>query len=198
MTKHTELSCSFSVATKKQISVSAFLFLSLLFLCGCGTPWIVERQANPNPFLGAKQFALLPVTFTNLQVGRIAESTYLKRKDQQQQQSWQADQQALADLFARQLKRGLASAGIVLADQSPFTISPRVTRIEPGSYWNPTEVNMNVCLLDGSGNTLDEVTLNSGVPFDLLGGASSGQRIRTASGILGNDFAYYLRKRTKK
>jgi hypothetical protein len=183
---------------KKQTPIHIALFVSLLFLCGCGTPWVAEQQANPNPFLGVKQFTLQSVTFTNLHVGNIAETTYLQRKDQQQEQSWQADKQALADLFAKQLKHRLAGAGIMLEDQSPFTISPRVTRIEPGSYINPTEVNMSVCLLDGNGNTLDEVTICGVVPFDLFFAASSGQRIRTASGILVYDFAHYLRQRTKK
>ena len=198
MTKHNPPSFISWAAARKQTPISAALFVGLLLLCGCGTPWHVVRQANPNPFLGAKQFALQAVTFTDLQVGNITESTYLQRKDQKQQQSWQADQAALADLFAKQLRRNVTHAGMAVADQSPFTISPRVTRIEPGSYLFPTEVNMSVCLLDGSGNTLDEVTLLEQVQFDLFSGASSGQRIRTASAILGNNFASYLRKRTKK
>jgi len=182
----------------RRIPAITVLLLSLLLLCACRNPLKVVKQANPNPFLGAKQFVMLPVTFTNLQVGKIQENTYLQRKNPQQQQSWQADKQALAELFLERLKRKISSAKLMLVDTAPFTITPRVTRIEPGSYWNPAEVNMSVMISDASGASLDEVTISELVSFDLLVAASSGQRIRSAAELSGNDLATYLRKRTKK
>jgi hypothetical protein len=198
MTKHNQLSSVAGAAANIRTPINAALFTLLLLLCGCGTPWHVVRQADPNPFLGARQFALQPVAFSNLVVGKIPESTYLERKDPKQQESWQADKQALNDLFAKQLQRSLKGPGYVLTNQAPFTISPRVSRIEPGSYAYPTEISLSVCLLDANGQTLDEVFFYQGVAFELIGGAASGQRIRTASQLLGHTVSAYLRKRTKK
>jgi hypothetical protein len=123
---------------------------------------------------------------------------YLERKDEKQRQSWRADQEALAALFAERLSHQLAGVGITLVEPSPFTIRPQVTRIEPGSFMNPTEVNMRVYISDATGNILDEIALSRMVPFDMLTAPASGQRIRTAAKMLGYDYGTYLRRLTRK
>ena len=63
-------------------AVTRRLFLGLALsatavLASCGPPYQIVRQIAPNPFVGATQFAMLPVTWDGVTVGRISEAEYL-------------------------------------------------------------------------------------------------------------------------
>jgi len=189
--------------TKIRISLrrAAWLFASLLllFVVGCGPSWVVIESAVPNPFVGARSFALEPVHFEGVRIGDKSEARYLAEKDEEQQESWEEDKRAFANQFAQGLSDGLPEVRFMAAPApSPFVLRPIVTFVEPGFYAyvaaRSSEVQMIVEIWTTSGQRLDVVRVRAVVPATMTN-PSSGGRMRDAGEILGRQISEYLRTR---
>jgi hypothetical protein len=176
--------------------------LATVAAAGCGAPWQVVRQADPNPLLGKTDFAVAPVGYEGLMVGQMTEADYLAKKEPQSQSSFQGDKEGMAQVFMDQLaatRGGLNIAGGTQAPPSGFFVRPTVNFIEPGSFNGfvnfPSEARMDVQLIDAQGALIDEIVVRTRVASD-ISAPSSGQRLRMAAERLGHLVSRYLRVRT--
>jgi hypothetical protein len=168
-------------------------------LAGCGPAWIVHSQAAPDPFLGQKSFAVLPIDYAGLQVGAKSEQDYLSGKTPDQQESFRNDKEALNGEFLHTLQEHSEQLGIQVVpatgpQSAPFLIKPSVQWIEPGYNVvvssHPSEVQMVVRITTPDGKVLDEVGMRS-KSTDY----ASGSRLRTDGAHLGKIMAAYLQSR---
>lgn len=179
----------------------------LLWLLGAGmvssacTPWVVVRQASPNPLGGQTQFQLQPLNFDGLHVGEKTQAEYLAGKDPGQRASWQADLLAMNQIFAERLHSNTPGLTIAPVGQAqapgPFTIVPRILFIEPGFYAGVVAASARVRMalqVSGPQGLLDEIQAEVAVPANIAN-AASGQRLRQAAAQLGSIAARYLRER---
>jgi hypothetical protein len=176
-----------------------------LLATGCRNSWRVVAEAHPDPFIGQRNFGLVPIDYTNLHVGTKSEAQYLSEKAPENQQSFQIDKEALNEEFARSLIDIVRDDGIniVLASgpgDAPFTIRPFVTSIEPGFYAyianKPSYVEMALRITTPDGAILDEILLEHSTPATLTN-PSSGGRLRADGSGLGKTVARYLLTRVK-
>ncbi|MFO0757288.1 MAG: hypothetical protein U0359_12405 [Byssovorax sp.] len=185
----------------------SFVLLAVVFatltLLGCGPRWGVIVQAAPNPFLGVKKVAVLPIDYTGLRVGAKTEAAYVSSKEDKQAESFQEDKAGINEEFTRALIARAADQGIevVLASgpgQAPFEIRPAIQFLEPGFYAvvasKPSQVNMTVQITSADGRVLDELTAAEVVPADITN-PSSGGRYRSAGKALGAALGKYLAER---
>ena len=181
----------------------AFLFALSICLAfasiACGPPWKVVVQANPNPMSVTNKFFVDPVSFDKLSVGGTDEASWQSSKDAQAQASWQGDKQAMGEQFSAAFdeeRGGVQRAG---APPGDFTVKPHVTWIEPGFNAvvasHPTQVKMDVQILDAKGTLIDEFTMQANIAASISNEAL-GTRLREAAKYLGRITARYLIKRT--
>jgi hypothetical protein len=179
-------------------------------LGGCAPPWHVIAFASPNPFAGQRRFAVLPIEYTGLMIGRKPEPVYLAEKDPKQQASFQEDKAALNEKFLERLVGRAREGGIEVVPatgpgSAPFIIRPHVDFIEPGFYvgvaGGASEVHMHVGILGAGGPPLDQIELIHGTDprsgFSIGGIAiskdvSSGGRLRSDGAALGELVGRYL------
>lgn len=196
----------------RRYALAMLVFALVPLLAACGHPWKTAVEARPNPFIGQRRFAVLPVTYNNLVVGSTPEASYLSEKDGEKWASWQADKGKINEEFTRALIEQAASTSIqvVLASgpqDARFFIRPNVTMIEPGFFTGvgvqrSTEIRMTVRITDPLGFVLDEVLLEKSVQpsDDILSAAISGTvtssaRLKQAAEDLGQIMGLYLRHR---
>ncbi|MEO7109245.1 MAG: hypothetical protein ABI183_02305 [Polyangiaceae bacterium] len=165
----------------------------------CGPPWKVVVQASPNPMSASNKFFVEPVSFDKLSIGGTDEGSWQSSKDAQAQASWQGDKQAMAQQFSAAFdeeREGVQRAGGPPGD---FTVKPHITWIEPGFNAvvasRPTEVNIDVQIVDAKGTLVDEFTIHATVRATISNEAL-GSRLREAATYLGKVTAKYLIKRT--
>jgi len=197
----------------KRRLLMVWLIVAASTLIGCGPPWHVVRQTTPDPFIGQKQFAVAPVEYPGLRIGRKDEGEYLSGKDAKQQASFADDKAGLNEKFAAALMAKAREAGLEVAPatgpaSAPFVIHAAVPFIEPGFYGGvvsqPSRVEMVVTITSPDGKVLDEIHIghstspSSGVA---IGGVSipshpaSGDRLRKDGEGLGEIVAKYLKLR---
>ncbi len=193
-------------------SLLSSLVVASTLLIGCGGhTWHVVAMAAPDPFLGQKKFAVLPIDYADLHVGAKSEAQYLGEKDEKQRASFAEDKVALNDKYVEELMVHAREAGveIVLATgpaDAPFMIRPSVAFLEPGFYVGvasaPSHVEMSVKITTPDGKVLDEVLLDHGTNSAggmSIGGISlnpsSGGRLRKDGEALGKTTARYLKMR---
>lgn len=182
------------------MKTSTLLGVGLLFcVVACGPRWTVVRQATPDPFLNHPAFSVEPLHFEPTQVGGKSEAAYLATKDPQQQQTWQADKEAMSERFAAGLAE--ASDGLQVggaAAPAGGLVRPVVTFIEPGYYAGisagSTRVNMTVQILDAQKQVQDEIAISASIGANMVNSAS-GTRLRKAATELGKITASYLKTR---
>jgi hypothetical protein len=181
---------------------------------GCAPAWHVVAFASPNPFVGQHKFAVAPIDYAGLMIGRKPEPVYLSEKDPKQQASFQEDKAALNEKFLERLIATAREHGIEVVpatgpESAPFILKPHVDFIEPGFYAAvaraPSEVHMALRIVGPDNHVLDEISLahgtdpGSGVS---IGGISipkdpsSGGRLRTDGAHLGELVGKYLTVRT--
>ena len=162
--------------------------------CGGGTPWVVVRQATPDPFTGHPDFVVEPVHFDQAHVGTKTEAEYANDKKADAQDSWNDAKAAFQERFAGEL----AGSQDVHVGPSGTIVRPIVTFIEPGYYafvtHDPTRVKTTVQFLDPQGAVLDEISVEVKVAAT-MGSASLGKRMREAGERLGKITGMYLFKR---
>lgn len=181
----------------------ALLFVGialLALLSGCGPQWSVVRQATPSPFVAQKQFAVLPVDFTGLQVGEKTELAYLEEKDVESKANWAGDKLGINEEFSKQLIAHAADKGIAVVPatgpgSAPFVIRPKVAWLEPGYYvgvsGGASQVRMTVQITAPDGQILDEILVSHGTQGSLYNPAV-GTRLRKDGAELGETVAAYL------
>jgi hypothetical protein len=182
-------------------------------LAGCAPPWHVVAFASPNPFWGQRKFAVTPIDYAGLMIGRKPEPVYLSEKDPKQQASFMEDKAALNEKFLERLVGTAREHGIEVVPATgpgaaPFILKPSVDFIEPGFYAGvagaPSEVHMVLRIVGPDNRVLDEISLahgtdpRSGVSiggFAIPKDPSSGGRLRTDGAHLGDLVGKYLSSR---
>jgi hypothetical protein len=54
--------------------------LFAFFGMGCAKPYMIVRQATPDPFVGKTDFVVLPIDYSDLHVGEKTEADYVAGK----------------------------------------------------------------------------------------------------------------------
>ncbi len=182
--------------------------VAAVFLSGCAPRWTVLSQAQPNPFVGKTEFAVLPIDYGGLMVGEKTEEEYLSEKSPEQRASFEADKAAMVRQFEAAMRESAGGDGIHVATaegevRAPFIIRPHVIFIEPGFYAvvasGSSQVTMRVRIETAQGQLLDEIevvhmTNSSNGPS--IGGISlnpsSGGRLRDDAAEIGDATGEYL------
>lgn len=185
--------------TKRLLMMLSVMLLGL-WLGGCGPRWRVISQASPNPFVGKKEFVVLPVEYKDLRIGKKSEEEYLSEKKDKSVDSFQEDKAAMADRFLAVLRD--KAAGITLetgGEVKSYVIRPNIAFMEPGFYTyfvnRPSKVVMRLKIQDKDGKLLDEIEIEHSTGASMVM-AASGSRYRSDAEAIGDIAAEYLRKRT--
>jgi hypothetical protein len=173
-------------------------------LIGCAAPWAVVVQAAPDPFLGQRRFAVLPIDYAGLMIGRKPEPVYLSEKEPKQQASFLEDKAGLNEKFIERLMTKGHEVGLEFVPatgpaDAPFLIRPSIAFLEPGFFAAvvsaPSEVHMNVKITTPDGRLLDEINLVHRTAAGFIT-AASGTRLRMDGDGLGAIVARYIHART--
>ena len=173
----------------------------MFLLVGCGPPWTVIRQGNPNPLTPASQMAIDNTTFNNLMVGKKTEAAWLAEKKPETQQSHQNDKLAFLGGFTAGIQGQRGPLDIAGADQltGRMAIRSNVEFLEPGNFNGfvniATEMRTKVMITDANQQPVDEIEIRCVVPADLYRPAV-GMRVTECGRITGNYAARYLKQRT--
>lgn len=189
-----------------RLTASLAICAAALFAIGCGgAEWRVIKQATPNPFAGRAAFEVLPVDYTGLHVGPMAEDDYLAQKGAETQESFEGDKDGINEKFVAALVAHANEQGLSVKESkgkvtAPFLIRPHVAFIEPGSplagMGPNSEVRMRVTIETAEGKKLDVIELSHETAAMTWGQISSGQRLREDADAIGEALATYLMKRT--
>lgn len=168
---------------------------------GCGPPWKIVKQANPNPMMGQKNFVVDNIHYENLKVGKKTVQEYLAGKEQKTQDSFQADLTDGNKIFQGSMieRSGGMNVTMNTAPQpGSFFVKPTVEMYEPGNFNGfvniPTTVTMRLEILNEQGAVLDEITTAWTEPATLYNPAS-GTRFRQSTKQLGYIVTRYLMER---
>lgn len=174
-----------------------------LWLVGCGPRWRVISQAEPNPFVGEKNFVIMPVDFSGLKVGSKTEEEYLSEKKDKTVESFEQDKIDMATNIEENLKKVAKGGGISVKEADgevdTFIIKPHVGFMEPGFYAviasAPSHVILTIRIETKDGKLLDEVEMESRTNPSNFGLVAAGSRYRNDGDILGQIAGQYLRHR---
>lgn len=181
---------------------SLILGTLLVGLVGCAhQQWQVVSQANPNPLLGQKQFAVAPLDFSKLTVGEKTEEGYLSEKNAEDKAGWAEAKAGLQEEFNKSVRVKGTESGLQLSlgeTGAPFIIKPKVDFIEPGFYAlvaaKPSQVKMTISIVAPDGSTKDEILVENATGAS-MGNASAATRLREDGEALGEYVAKYLSSR---
>ncbi|HTN82911.1 MAG TPA: hypothetical protein VL242_04480 [Sorangium sp.] len=194
-------------------SFIAVALVGVAALAGCAPRWRVVTQANPDPFVGQRYFALVPIDYVGLTLIDEPEDMYLAKKDADEQRSFVQDKASVNEEFAKTLISHAKEQGIDVAEvsdpaSSPFVIRPYVGYMNPGFYAvvssAPSQIMLTLRITTADGKVLDEVQFSSRTaspnPNTALSRAdadklSSGGRWREDARIIGEAAAGYLASR---
>jgi hypothetical protein len=162
---------------------------------GCGPAWTVVRSA-PGKVTAQSRFAVLPVEYQDLKIGKKPEADWLAKKKPEQVRSWEADKLGIGSTYASKVTEGAYVRKLQVsaepgARRGAVTIRPIVSFIEPGYYAGiaaaGAEIGARVQLAD-EGGVFEEIELKvgSGNAF------STGERVRMAAAELGRQTVLYL------
>ncbi|WP_437814522.1 hypothetical protein [Sorangium sp. So ce1078] len=187
--------------------------LGFAALAGCAPSWRVVTQASPDPFVGQRYFALMPIDYAGLQIIDESEDRYLARKDGDDYQRHMADKESVNEEFAKALIEGAKDEGIEVAEttgtsSAQFVIRPYIGYMNPGFYAvvssAPSQIRLTLRLTTPDGKVLDEVQFSSRtaspIPNTALSTAeadklSMGGRWREDARVIGAQAARYLASR---
>jgi hypothetical protein len=176
-----------------------FLSLAaLLSVTACGPTWVVVKQANPDPFVGAKKFSAA-VDFTNMKYGGKDEATFTA-KGPEEKAGWDKSKEAFQTNFLDTFKAKAKDGGYEVVDaDAPFAIKVLVGDMSPGYYavmsQNPSTTPITLQVTAPDGNVLDEVTMVSRTNGDTFH-PSPDSRVREDAITLGKMAVKYLDSRT--
>ena len=144
-----------------------------VLVVGCGPPWVIVRQGNPNPLTTSSQFAVDNTTFTNLMVARKTEAEYLADKKPETQQSFQNDKLAFLAGFTTGIQGARGPLDVVGAEglTGRFAIRSNVEFIEPGNFNGfvnvATEMRTRVSIADTPGSLAISSPARCGARFSV-------------------------------
>lgn len=194
-------------------SFIAAALLGVAALTGCAPSWRVVTQASPDPFVGQRYFALMPIDYVGLQIIDQSEDRYLASKDGEDYQRHMADKASVNEEFTKALVEDAKEEGIEVAEatgttSAQFVIRPYVGYMNPGFYAvvssAPSQIKLTLRLTTPDGKVLDEVVLSSRtaspIPNTTLSAAdadklSIGGRWREDARVIGAYAARYLDSR---
>lgn len=184
--------------SRRSFGIAACSLFALTAL-GCGPTWIVVKQQNPNPMMGAKEFLLAPVSYVGLKVGTLSEAEYLASKDQESQQSFLGDKaeaaKNLSDVLIAKAAQGGVSVRPAAETPGSFVLRPNITFVEPGTFTGfvniATTVEMRLEIVDAQQQVVDEVIFKADIQPS-LSNPSSGGRMHSAGKNLGDQTAQYI------
>ena len=177
---------------------------------GCAPPWTIIRQATPNPLVGTRAFAILPISFEGVIIGGRSEEAYLSRRSDNQRASYEADKQAMVTRLFERLAGN--SAGLVLRplDTAVMATVPvlvvRFVYIELGTNGGfgfggaaasgrNSQTSLMLRIVSPDGTPIDEVELHATRPSGSF--SSSGARMRRLGDSAADVIFRYLRERTQ-
>ncbi|HEX5053987.1 MAG TPA: hypothetical protein VFZ65_19570 [Planctomycetota bacterium] len=179
---------------------SPLLCCSLVFslaLAGC-SPWTVVQQAEPNPFVGQKDFAFSPLEFSSKPT-----------VDPGKEEDLAHDLEAMGQVYATTLRDAGTKAGLHITEgRDPFTIHSDVTTLDLGGFWvGYSDVGMTIELRKPDGTVLDKITVDRRIQIhdsdDSVRGTistvkslDSGNRIRQGAKEIADVIVEYLSERT--
>lgn len=182
-----------------------------LWLMGCAPRWTVISQATPNPFLGKKEFVVMPIDYTGLKIGEKTEEQYLsgkedkadeKGKESNTRSNLEGDKAEMSQFFQEKLTNGVAGDGIKITpaagEITGFVIKPHIGFMEPGFYAyvasRPSRTVMRLKIEDKDGKLLDEIEIVSSTNATMISPAA-GNRYRSDSKVIGEIAADYILSR---
>jgi hypothetical protein len=173
---------------------------SLGLVCAaCGhQPWVVVKQATPDPFVGKNQFTIEALDFSHVQVGdRPNEAAFLQDKEAKEKDDWENAKKGMNESFNTSLAE--AGAGLAFAPGAPYVVKPMVSFADPGKYAvvysRSTVVNMTVQVVDASNQqVVDEFGIRADVGASIYD-PSADHRLREATETLGKLTARYVKSR---
>ena len=180
-----------------------------IFAMGCAPPWTVIKQAEPNPFVGKREFAVLPVEYEGLRVGEKTEEEYKASKEDKTVGRFEEDKEKVATTFVANLQAEAQDEDITVTpaagEVTGYVVRPLVKFMEPGFFAavvsKPSKIVMRVRLEDKDGKVLDEIeiehetatkTMGGGLVKIPVGDVSAGQRWTSDAEELGKYAALYL------
>jgi len=192
-------------------SVWVLTILMGLWLMGCAPRWTVITQASPNPFIGKKEFVVMPIDYTGLKIGEKSEEEYLegkeakadaKGKDSNTRSNLDGDKAEMSTFFLEKLKSGTEDSGIKMnaaaGEITTYVIKPHIGSMEPGFYAfvaaRPSRTVMRLKIEDKDGKLLDEIEIVSSSAATMTSPAA-GNRYRSDSKVIGDIAADYINSR---
>lgn len=175
-----------------------------LFLTGCGKPWKVIQQATPNPFLGKKEFVVMPVDYSGLMVGSKTEAEYLAEKKDKTVDRFEQDKVDMDGLITTGIRSVATGNGLKVTPASgevtTFVIKPHVQFMEPGFYAvvvsKPSEVKLRLKIEDKDGKLLDEIEIRHQTSPSNWGNVAAGSRYREHAEWIGKVAGRYVSERS--
>ncbi len=170
---------------------AAGVTVACLSTVACGAPYVVVHEASPNPFLGQREFAVLPVDYSELRFQGPVDTQRLA-----------ADEASVNDAFQSSLRNVADDAGIDVLDppeaSGAFVLRPSVHVMVPGvptaSGDGPSRIELSMAITDPRGFVLDQIVFSHWTDAQVHDGGDA--RLRADADALGEAVALYLRDRT--
>jgi hypothetical protein len=184
--------------------VSVVLAAAALAGCSSHEVWTVTQYAHPNPLVGQTHFAVAPLDFSDLKVGKERESEYVARKGAGFHRKWLDDKQAMNALFVQQLTSRASYRAIRIsetASDAPFVIRPRVTYLQRGYFGGAAQQRARlkavVNITRDNGDLVDQIVVTEIVENveDEHLNITAGARKRRLAEKLGAHTAQYVQAR---
>ena len=180
---------------RRTFSSMRCLILALTLVTGCA-PAVRMVQPARAAVLPTRAFAVEPIRFAGMQVGRVAAADWLERKSDLQRAHFAADTRQMSALFADHVAAAVDASG----GPGSLIVRPIVTDLEPGFYAyvysRKTRLAMRVQILDEEGRLVEEVALAEALPAHAWT-AASGPRLQAAAARLGDKLGAFLRRTSR-
>lgn len=178
-----------------------FAILFAMFAVACSKPYVMLREASPNPFTQPGcRIIVEDVHMENLQVGGKTDAEYFADKKPEARESYLQDKADFAGYFREAVHERRGDITIpppppgttVTAQPNVFIMRPNFVFWEPGyNVWvssRPAEAILVIQVLDPTGQqVLDEIRTGAKTQD-----FSSGGRMRAAGLVLARNVARYL------
>jgi hypothetical protein len=171
---------------------------------GCGAPWKIVKQADPNPLVNQRAFTMLAADYTRmLAAGGMSreprpEADFVRGLKDDEKSDFEDNKRTFADVFASALANH--SGGLQFQESADFTLKPIVTIFDGGVQafivTRASTVEMRLQILARDGSLVDEITVKSSTNPNLKERARSYARINNDAMQLGRLAGRYLIERT--
>ena len=176
---------------------------------GCGPSWVYIKQANPNPLVGQKAFAIEPVSYEGMKIGNpgaITEQEWIQKKKPEEQPKFLEDLKNSKERFnarfiefttSRASKSGV-SVTPAAGQGGTWTLKPQVIEFEGGFnafvMTSPAVVRLHIKVVDPQGQEVDVIELRGSADAGSFGAMVT--RLGMLGEQFGNRMGEYLNTRT--